>query len=86
MDVTFDPPLPAKYKENFTTGRMALIDDQGYKYSDPKNRKNGLKDWRCSSRNKKCKALIYTKDDWITRKKNHHNHDPPSVVPAMIIM
>ena len=79
-----DPPIPAKFKTVTQKGIQTriLVDDQGYTYSSSNSKTNSTsKTWRCSKKNKKCKASVTTEDDWVVAKKRDHNHDPPENTP-----
>ena len=79
-----DPAVPAQFKLVNQRGiaRKILVDDLGYTYSNSNSRSKGepVNTWRCSKKNKKCKASITTDNDWVISKKHLHNHAPPEFI------
>ena len=83
-------PIRADFKSVRQKGvnSVVAIDDLGYSYSiSAANRAKGddVKTWRCSKKNKRCRASITTENDWITVKRNVHNHAPTKVYRPVAI-
>ena len=51
-----------------------MQDELGFKYSKGHVYGDGSIFWRCSKKDKKCKASITTMGNRIIRAKNEHNH------------
>ena len=86
-----ETPIPAEFKIVRTRGvnSVILVDDSGFSYSsrstkNSSNSKNNFKTWRCSKKNKQCKAYIITENSWIIAQRNSHNHEPPTGYPGEI--
>ena len=75
-----DSPILADFKTVRQKGGIStiIVDDLGYTYSSSnQNKTKGhMKSWRCSKKNKKCRASLTTDNDWIVVKKYQHNHEP----------
>ena len=75
-----DSPILADFKTVRQKGGIStiIVDDLGYTYSSSNSSKTKghMKSWRCSKKNKKCKASLATDGDWIVVKRHRHNHDP----------
>jgi len=72
--------MPAQFKTLNVRGicSKVLVDDQGYTYSNSMTKSGNFGNyWRCSKKNKKCKASITTDHEWVVIKRQKHNHEPP---------
>ena len=72
------PPVPAEFRLVTSKGANCaiLVDNLGFTYSRAQSNCYGqMTSWRCSKKKRlKCKATLYTQDNWICQKRNEHNH------------
>ena len=85
-----ETPIPAEFKVVRSRGfnTVVLVDDSGYSYScrssNYPSKKENIRTWRCSKKNKQCKAFIVTENSWIIKRKNPHNHNPDEAIKNVI--
>ena len=85
-----ETPIPAEFKVVRSRGfnTVVLVDDSGYSYScrssNYPSKKENIRTWRCSKKNKQCKAFIVTENSWIIKRKNPHNHNPVEAIKNVI--
>ena len=64
--------------------RILMQDELGFQYSKGHVYGNGSIFWRCSKKDKKCKASITTMGNRIIRTKNEHNHFGIIMKPELV--
>ena len=83
-----ETPIPAEFKVIRSRGfnTVILVDDSGYSYSCRSNhsKQENVRTWRCSKKNKQCRAFIITENSWIVKRTNPHNHDPDPQIKNVI--
>ena len=50
----------------------AVVDANGYRYSNPEKARYGYTRYRCSDRSSGCKATVFVSGDYIVRRGNYH--------------
>ena len=74
-----EPPVLPQYLEKLSRGKKAIVlqDELGYTYSNKSMRNKDTQEyWRCSLKNKHCKASCMVDDGKITSRRYLHNHPP----------
>jgi len=83
-----ETPIPAEFKVIRSRGfnTVILVDDSGYSYSCRSNhsKQGNVRTWRCSKKNKQCRAFIITENSWIVKRTNYHNHDSDPEIKNVI--
>jgi hypothetical protein len=47
-------------------------------------RKGNIRTWRCSKKNKQCRAYIVTENSWIIYGRHIHNHTPGPPIRSLV--
>jgi hypothetical protein len=63
--------------EPFKQSGKTIVDENGYRFTFCRTKKNGILLWRCTKMSSKnCKTYVDTKDNFIIRQIRKHTHDP----------